>query len=176
MRLSEWCYSFEWGHFCAYGTAVSPLKEQQCLLRRGHFNYTLFGGVPGPPSVESEEVTGWNETARLKMTAVEMFLWDHTFQWASLAFALSLFLRCHSSNWRVSFSLWVIAFYFSLPQASFDFISAKTCWSILDICLPYFLKGVFFTIQWKVNFQKVWKLTFHQLVKNIQIENPLTDR
>ena len=45
-----------------------------------------------------------------------------------------------------------------------------------DICLPYFLKGVFFTIQWKVNFQKVWKLTFHLLVKNIQIENPLTDR
>ena len=153
MRLSEWCYSFEWGHFCAYGTAVSPLKEQQCLLRRGHFNYTLFGGVPGPPSVESEEVTGWNETARLKMTAVEMFLWDHTFQWASLAFALSLFLRCHSSNWRVSFSLRAIGFYFSLPQASFYFISAKTYWSILKDHLSLLL-------QLKRSHHQIWPFTF----------------
>ena len=36
---------------------------------------------------------------------------------------------------------------------------------MMDICLLYFPMGVFFTIQWKVNFQKVWKLTFHQLVK-----------
>ena len=83
---------------------------------------------------------------------------DHsTWYWQGTVDIWNQFTEC---EWLVSCSL----------QGKSMSMSFKVTEGHLFTLFP---KGCFFTIQWKVNFQKVWKLTFHQLVKNIQIEIPL---
>ena len=82
-----------------------------------------------------------------------MFLWDHTFQWASLAFVLSIFLRCHSSKLEGVILAPSNRLLYFTATSFVRFYFCKTYWSISKDHLSLLL-------QLKRSHHQIWPFTF----------------